>query len=111
MAEARPPAYRGSLAGLVPEDESQAFDMYALIAGVLDEDSFFEIKPDWAREVVTGLGRIDGRGGRDRGQPADAKGGVLFVDCSDKVARFVWLCDAFNVPLVFLADVPGFMIN
>jgi acetyl-CoA carboxylase carboxyltransferase component len=109
--EGRPPAYRGSLAGLVPEDESQAFDMYALVAGLVDEDSFFEIKPDYAREVITGLARIDGGVvGVVANQPAHL-GGVLFVDSSDKVARFVWLCDAFNIPLVFLADVPGFMIG
>ncbi len=111
LAEGRPPAFRGSLAGIVPEDESKAFDMYALIAGLVDEDSFFEVKPDWAREVIVGLGRMDGRVvGVVANQPAH-KGGVLFVDSSDKVARFVWLCDAFNIPLVFLADVPGFMIG
>jgi acetyl-CoA carboxylase carboxyltransferase component len=109
--EGRPPAYRGSLSGLVPEDESKAFDMYGLLAGILDEDSLFEIKPDFAREVITGLGRMDGRAvGVVANQPAHL-GGVLFVDSSDKVARFVWLCDAFNIPLVFLADVPGFMIG
>src|SRR5437588_12935152 len=54
-AEARPPAYRGSLAGVVPVDESRPFDVYALIAGVIDEESFFEIKPDWAKEVGVGL--------------------------------------------------------
>jgi acetyl-CoA carboxylase carboxyltransferase component len=110
-AEGRPPAFEGSLAGLVPEDESKAFDMYALIAGVVDRDSFFEIKPDWAKEVVVGLGRIDGRAvGIVANQPKHL-GGVLFVDSSDKAARFIWLCDAFNIPLVFLADVPGFMIG
>jgi methylmalonyl-CoA decarboxylase subunit alpha len=111
LAEARPPAYRGSLEGIVPEDESKAFDMYALVAGVVDEDSFFEIKPEYAKEVIIGLGRLEGRViGVVANQPMH-KGGVLFVDSSDKVARFVWLCDAFNVPLVFLADVPGFMIG
>jgi acetyl-CoA carboxylase carboxyltransferase component len=110
-AEARPPAERGSLAGLVPGDEGVAFDMYALIAGIVDEGSLFEIKPGFAPEVVTGLARIEGRVvGVVANQPA-VKGGVLFVDSADKVARFVWLCDAFNVPLVFLADVPGFMIG
>ena len=110
-AQGLPPAYRGSLAGVVPQEESQAFDVYALIAGILDEDSFFEIKPDWAKEVVVGLGRLDGRVvGIVANQPAH-KGGVLFVDSADKAARFIWLCDAFNVPLVFLADVPGFMIG
>jgi acetyl-CoA carboxylase carboxyltransferase component len=111
IGDGRPPSYRGSLAGLVPDDESKAFDMYALVAGLVDEDSFFEIKPDFAKEVITGLGRLDGRPiGVVANQPMH-KGGVLFVDSSDKVARFVWLCDAFNIPLVFLADVPGFMIG
>src|SRR5437899_7516749 len=59
-ADARPPAYRGSLAGIVPEDEPKAFDMYALVAGLADEDSFFEIKPDFAKEVICGLARLDG---------------------------------------------------
>ncbi len=109
--EARPPALRGSLAGIVPEDESKPFDTYALVAGVVDEESFFEIKPDWAKEVVVGLGRIEGRVvGVVANQPMH-NGGVLFVDSSDKAARFIWLCDAFNIPLVFLADVPGFMIG
>src|SRR5439155_1221824 len=109
--EARPPAYRGSLASIVPGDESKPFDMYSLVAGLVDEDSFFEIKPDFAREVICGLGRLAGDVvGVVANQPAHL-GGVLFVDSADKVARFVWLCDAFNIPLVFLADVPGFMIG
>jgi acetyl-CoA carboxylase carboxyltransferase component len=110
-AEARPPALVGSLDGLVPADESVAFDMYALVAGIVDEESFFEIKPSFAPEVICGLARIDGRAvGIVANQPL-RRGGVLFVDSADKAARFVWLCDAFNIPLVFLADVPGFMIG
>jgi acetyl-CoA carboxylase carboxyltransferase component len=109
--DARPAAFTGSLAALVPEDESKAFDMYALVAGLVDEGSFFEIKPDFAKEVICGFARMEGRAvGIVANQPAHL-GGVLFVDSSDKVARFVWLCDAFNVPLVFLSDVPGFMIG
>jgi acetyl-CoA carboxylase carboxyltransferase component len=111
LAEGRPPALRSSLASIVPEDESRAFDMYTFLAGIVDEDSFFEIKPDFAKELITGLGRIDGRPvGVLANQPAH-KGGVLFVDSADKAARFIWLCDAFNIPLVFLSDVPGFMIG
>ena len=109
--EGRPPAFQGSLAGIVPNDESQAFDMYSFIAGITDEESFFEVKPDFAKELIVGLARIDGRAvGIVANQPAQ-KGGVLFVDSSDKAARFIWLCDAFNIPLVFLSDVPGFMIG
>jgi acetyl-CoA carboxylase carboxyltransferase component len=110
-AEGLPPAYRGSLTELVPSDESLEFDMYALIAGLADENSFFEIKPDFAQELITGLARLDGRPvGIVANQPA-TKGGVLFVDSADKGARFIWLCDAFNIPLIFLSDVPGFMIG
>ena len=111
VSEARPPAYTGSLAKIVPEDESRAFDMHSLIAGLVDEESFFEIKPGFAKEVVVGLGRLEGKAvGIVANQPMH-KGGVLFVDSADKAARFIWLCDAFNIPLVFLADVPGFMIG
>jgi methylmalonyl-CoA decarboxylase subunit alpha len=109
--EGRPPGFKGSLASLVPDDESQAFDMYAFIGGIIDEATFFEIKPDWAKELICGLGRLDGRVvGIVANQPA-TKGGVLFVDSADKAARFIWLCDAFNIPLIFLSDVPGFMIG
>src|SRR5947209_12375753 len=61
QAQPRAAAYSGTLAGIVPEDESKAFDMYALVAGVVDEDSFFEIKPEFANEVITGLGRLEGQ--------------------------------------------------
>ncbi len=111
LAAPRPAAYTGSLAGIVPADESQAFDMYAMVAGLVDEGSFFEIKPDFAKELITGLGRMEGKVvGIVANQPAQ-KGGVLFVDTADKAARFIWLCDAFNIPLIFLSDVPGFMIG
>jgi acetyl-CoA carboxylase carboxyltransferase component len=109
--EGRAPGFKGSLASLVPDDEGQAFDMYAFIGGIIDEATFFEVKPDWAKELICGLARLDGRVvGVVANQPA-AKGGVLFVDSADKAARFIWLCDAFNIPLVFLSDVPGFMIG
>ncbi|MDQ3765735.1 MAG: acyl-CoA carboxylase subunit beta [Actinomycetota bacterium] len=111
LIEARPPGYGGSLASLVPEDEGRAFDMYELLAGVVDAASMFELKPTFASELITGLARIEGRSvGIVANQPSH-KGGVLFVDSADKAARFIWLCDAFNIPLVFFADVPGFMIG
>lgn len=111
LAEAHPPAYRGSLAGLVPEDESKEFDVYAFLAGIIDEGSLFEIKPDWAKELVIGLARLEGRVVGVLANQPKHKGGVLFVDSADKGTRFVRLCDAFNIPIVFLADVPGFMIG
>jgi methylmalonyl-CoA decarboxylase subunit alpha len=111
-AEARPPrAGARDIDALVPHNQRASFDMLHLIDALVDEGSFFELKRLFAREVVTGLARIDGRTvGIVASQPK-WKGGVLFVDSADKAARFVWLCDAFEIPLVFLADVPGFMIG
>jgi propionyl-CoA carboxylase beta subunit len=95
----------------IPEDENKPFDMQELIAALVDEGSFMEVQERWARELIVGYGRLDGRVvGIVANQPKQ-KGGVLFVDSSDKAARFIWTCNAFNVPLLFLADVPGFMIG
>jgi acetyl-CoA carboxylase carboxyltransferase component len=100
-----------SIDGLIPEDEGRPFDMQRLIDAVIDDASFLEIKKLYAREIICGLARIEGRTvGIVANQPLH-KGGILFVDSADKAARFIWLCDAFNVPLLFLADVPGFMIG
>jgi acetyl-CoA carboxylase carboxyltransferase component len=111
---AAPPAAPGSeraVAEIVPEDEKTAFDVKDLIAALVDAGSFFEIHARWARELVTGYARLDGQVvGIVANQPK-FKGGVLFVDSADKAARFIWTCNAFNVPLLFLADVPGFMIG
>jgi len=95
----------------VPADESVPFDVREVIDGLLDADSFFEIKPLFAAEVVVGLGRMGGRSVGVVANNSAVKGGVLFVDSADKCARFIWLCDAFNIPLLYLADVPGFMIG
>jgi acetyl-CoA carboxylase carboxyltransferase component len=105
------PASRKPVDELLPENQNQAFDMFALIDVLVDAGSFFEIKKRYARELVTGFARLGGRAvGIVANQPK-WKGGVLFVDSADKAARFVWLCDAFSLPLLFLADVPGFMIG
>jgi acetyl-CoA carboxylase carboxyltransferase component len=99
------------IAEVVLADENKAFDMKQVIAGLVDEHSFLELKPRFARELITGFARIEGRVvGIIANQPKHL-GGVLFVDSADKAARFIWLCDAFNVPLLYLADVPGFMIG
>ena len=99
------------LDGLVPEEEGRPFDMQQLVNGIIDEGSFFEVKRLYAREIICGLARIEGRPiGVVANQPMH-RGGILFVDSADKAARFIWLCDAFNVPLLFLCDVPGFMIG
>lgn len=98
-------------ASVLPEDSRQGYDMKRLLSGIFDDDSLLEVKELFAPEVITVLARLGGRPvGVVASQP-NHLGGVLFVDSADKAARFIWLCDAFNIPLVFLADVPGFMIG
>jgi acetyl-CoA carboxylase carboxyltransferase component len=111
-ADPRPPrAGTKRIEDLVPADENKAFDMMGVIDHIVDEGSWLEIKALFAREMLTGFARIQGRTiGIVANQPKWL-GGVLFVDSADKAARFIWLCDAYNVPLLYLADVPGFMIG
>jgi acetyl-CoA carboxylase carboxyltransferase component len=99
------------LAHIIPANQNMPFDMFELIEHLVDAHSFLEIKALFAKELITGLARLGGRVvGIVANQPK-VKGGVLFVDSADKGARFIALCDAFNIPLLFLADVPGFMIG
>jgi acetyl-CoA carboxylase carboxyltransferase component len=99
------------IADVVPVEERRAYDMHKVIDALVDESSFFEVKPLYAKELIVGFGRLAGESvGIVANNPMHL-GGVLFTDSADKAARFIWLCDAFNVPLVFLADVPGFMIG
>jgi acetyl-CoA carboxylase carboxyltransferase component len=110
VAEAGKPA-RELVASLIPTSERAGYDMHQLIDGLVDEGSFFELKPLFARELIVGLARLEGAAiGIVANNPME-KGGVLFVDSADKATRFIQCCDAFNVPLVFLADVPGFMVG
>ena len=90
-------------AEFIPVDDKLGYDVRTVINAIVDEDSFFEIKPLFAPELVVGFGVL-------ANNPA-VTGGVLFVDSADKAARFIWWCDAFNIPLIYLADVPGFMIG
>src|SRR5512132_3659552 len=95
----------------IPLDENKPWDMRELLDAVVDEDSFLEVHKRWAKELIVGYARLEGRVvGIVANQPK-FKGGVLFVDSADKAARFIWTCDAFGIPLLFLADVPGFMIG
>jgi methylmalonyl-CoA decarboxylase subunit alpha len=99
------------IAEVIPADENKPFDMKELIDALLDGGSFMEIHPRWAKELIVGYARLEGKAiGVVANQPKH-KGGVLFSDSADKAARFIWTCNAFNVPLLFLADVPGFMIG
>jgi methylmalonyl-CoA decarboxylase subunit alpha len=105
------PASATPIREIVPADENKPFDIKALLDALVDADSFLEVHPRWAKELVVGFARLDGRAvGIVANQPKQ-KGGVLFVDSADKAAHFIWLCNAFGLPLLFLADVPGFMIG
>ncbi|MGG3194239.1 acyl-CoA carboxylase subunit beta [Priestia aryabhattai] len=111
VQKAKDPKQTKDLVELIPENQNVPFDIYEAIDTLIDEGSFFEVKKLFAAELVTGLARIDGKVvGIIANQPK-VKGGVLFVDSADKGAKFIQLCDAFHIPLLFLADVPGFMIG
>jgi acetyl-CoA carboxylase carboxyltransferase component len=95
----------------LPEDPKAVYDMTSLLKGIVDAGTLFHIKERYAREVITAFGLLDGKPvGIVASQP-NHLGGVLFVDSADKAARFMWLCDAMNLPLLYFADVPGFMIG
>jgi acetyl-CoA carboxylase carboxyltransferase component len=96
---------------VVPTNARQAYDMRRVIKAVVDEGSFFPMKPDWARSLITGFARFAGRtAGIVASQPMHL-GGALDMHSADKAARFINLCDSFEIPLVFLVDVPGFLVG
>lgn len=96
---------------LIPSDPNMAYDVVDVIRRLVDANSFFEIKPQWATEMVTGVARLEGRVvGIIASQPK-VRSGAIFVDSADKAARFISMCDSFNIPLIFLQDVPGFMVG
>ena len=111
-APSKPPrASSKPIADLIPTEANHGYDMRKVVEALVDEGSWFEIKKLFAKELLTGLARLGGEVvGILANQPMQ-KGGVLFSDSADKAARFIWLCDAFEIPLLFLADVPGFMIG
>lgn len=110
--ESKPIAsFEKTITDIIPENQNVPFDMYELIDRLIDKNTFCEIKKLFAPEIITGLARIDGRSvGIIANQP-QVKGGVLFPDSADKAAKFIQMCDAFNIPLLFLMDIPGFMIG
>lgn len=100
---------RESLETIVPESANQPYDMRAIIEGIADEESFFEIHKDFADNIVVGFARLAGRSiGIVANQPMSLAG-CLDVDSSKKAARFTRFCDCFNIPLLVLVDVPGFL--
>jgi acetyl-CoA carboxylase carboxyltransferase component len=99
------------LLDVVPDNPRRAYDMHRVIERIVDGGRLFELKPAWARNLIVGLGRMGGHPvGIVANQPLHL-GGVLDVDAADKAARFVMLCDAFGIPLLFLQDVPGFLVG
>lgn len=100
---------RDTLEGIVPESANQPYDMRSVIEGICDEESFFEIHPEYATNMVIGFARLAGRSiGIVANQPMSLAG-VLDIDSSKKAARFIRFCDCFNIPLLVLVDVPGFL--
>ncbi|GAA0654160.1 acyl-CoA carboxylase subunit beta [Salarchaeum japonicum] len=94
---------------VIPDAPNRAYDMHDVIERVVDSGSFFELKASYGKEILTGFGRVDGRPvGIVANQP-DERAGAIFPDAAEKAAEFVWTCDAYNIPLLYLADTPGFM--
>ena len=99
------------LLDVLPESNRKPYDMHDVIRRIVDDGTYFELKPNWAKTVITTFARFGGRpAGIVASQPKQL-GGILDNDSADKVARFVNLCNAFAIPLVFLMDVPGFMVG
>lgn len=101
--------YRPELRSIIPENPQQPYDMREVITGIVDEASFFEIQPMYADNIVVGFARIAGRSIGVVGNQPFSLAGVLDVNSSKKAARFVRFCDCFNIPLLVLVDVPGFL--
>lgn len=101
----------GEIDDIIPDDPNRPYQIRDLIDAFVDADSFLEVKAHYAKELCVGFARIDGRAvGIVANNPA-IKGGTIFPESSDKGAEFVWLCDAYQIPLVYLVDTPGFMVG
>ncbi len=100
-----------SIDDVVPQEQNVAFDIHELIHGIVDDGSWFGVKELFAKEMATGFARLGGMTVGIIANNSRHKGGVLFVDSADKAARFVWMCDAFNIPILFLMDISGYMIG
>jgi acetyl-CoA carboxylase carboxyltransferase component len=110
LGEWPPPSVDGAaLDALVPDSPQRSYDMGRAIAGIVDADSFTEVHEHFARNIICGFARVEGRSVGVVAQQPEVLAGVLDIDASDKAARFVRFCDCFNIPLVTLVDVPGFL--
>jgi acetyl-CoA carboxylase carboxyltransferase component len=99
------------LLDVLPESNRKPYDMYEVIRRIVDDGEYFDLKPQWAKTIITCLARFGGRpAGIVANQPKHL-GGILDIDSADKSARFINLCNAYGIPLVYLMDVPGFMVG
>jgi len=98
-----------SLNTVIPLDSTEPYSMHTVIEAIVDRESFIEIQPDWARNAIVGLARVGGHSVGIVAQEPSVMAGVIDIDASDKMTRFVRLCDCFNVPLVTFVDSPGFL--
>jgi methylmalonyl-CoA decarboxylase subunit alpha len=105
----RPPRPGYRVEAIVPDDPRKPYDMRDLVKAVCDDSDFFEIQEHWARNIVIGFARLDGRTVGVVGNQPAYLAGVLDVDASDKAARFIRFCDAFNIPLISFVDLPGYL--
>ncbi|WP_137287585.1 acyl-CoA carboxylase subunit beta [Halorussus salinisoli] len=109
-AESKPPVKSPEgIDSIVPQEPNKGYDMTDVIDRVVDEDSYFELKSEYGKEILTAFARIDGRPvGIVANQPAQ-RAGAIFPDAAEKAAEFIWTCDAYEIPLLYLCDTPGFM--
>jgi acetyl-CoA carboxylase carboxyltransferase component len=108
---AAPRANPNGLDAVIPDEPNAAYDVHDVIERVVDRESWFELKPRFGSEIVTGFARMNGRPvGLVANQP-DQKSGAIFPDSAEKAAEFIWICDAYEIPLVYLCDTPGFMVG
>jgi propionyl-CoA carboxylase beta chain len=98
-----------SLNSMVPIDASEPYIMHQVIEKIIDQGTFLEIQPDWARNAIVGLARIGGHSVGIVAQEPAIMAGVIDIDAADKMTRFVRMCDCFNIPLVTFVDSPGFL--
>src|SRR4030067_742094 len=97
------------LNSIVPLDPGEPYNMHAVIDRIVDQDSFLEFQPLWAGNAITGLALIGGHSVGIVAQEPSVMAGVIDIDASDKIARFVRMCDCFNIPIVTFVDSPGFL--
>jgi methylmalonyl-CoA decarboxylase subunit alpha len=117
--EQKPPRYEsrapkgdvGAIDALVPDDPNKPFDMHRLIDAIADADSVLELSADYAGELITAFARLGGRPVGIVANNSAVKAGAIFPESADKAAEFILKCDAYNIPLVYLCDTPGFMVG